>query len=207
MSAAGKHNYAIMRMWFQQSCWSLKEESHYLTTTEENQLSPLSFLWGLQRNNTPSSGGVVQVYSPQNNEPVVLSSVARRSPGRLQRQLWWDPGIRARTREGGAQQRGFIGEQCEVTECSGPVCCGNLWIPAHPHLLPPIFSDSRKGQSDRAAICNADHVQEKEARNQWSCINLLTANVLYILILDPFPTIFWTNSIVLLDSTFLALLY
>lgn len=29
--------------------------------------------------------------------------------------------------------------------------------------------------------------KEKGSQNQWSCINLLTANVLYILILDPLP--------------------
>lgn len=35
--------------------------------------------------------------------------------------------------------------------------------------------------------------RKKEAGNQWSCINLLTANVLHILILDPFPAIPQTN--------------
>lgn len=44
-----------------------------------------------------------------NNEPVVLSSVVKGSPGRLERQLWWDPGTRARTQGGGVQQRGFLG--------------------------------------------------------------------------------------------------
>lgn len=41
--------------------------------------------------------------------------------------------------------------------------------------------------------------KEKEARNQWSCINLLTANVLDILILDPFPR---QTAIVPLGPTF-----
>lgn len=59
---------------------------------------------GLVRgDNTPRSSGVVQASSLQNNEPVVLSSVVKRSPGRLERQLWWDPGTRARTRGGGVQ--------------------------------------------------------------------------------------------------------
>ncbi len=35
--------------------------------------------------------------------------------------------------------------------------------------------------------------RKKEAGNQWSCINLLTANVLHILILDPFPAAPQTN--------------
>lgn len=59
--------------------------------------------------NTPRSSRVVQASSLLNNEPVVLPSVLRRSPGRLERQLWWDPGTRNRT-----------GEE----ECSGGVSFG-----------------------------------------------------------------------------------
>lgn len=35
--------------------------------------------------------------------------------------------------------------------------------------------------------CPEGGKKEKGSQNQWSCINLLTANVLYILILDPLP--------------------
>lgn len=103
---------------------------------------------GLVRgDNTPRSSRVVQASSLQNNEPVVLSSVVKRSPGRLERQLWWDPGTRARTRGGGVQRRVFFffffREGCEFMESRRPVCCGISPTRSTPPP-PAIFSDSRK---------------------------------------------------------------
>lgn len=73
------------------------------------------------------------------------------------------------------------------------MCCGNPRS-SHPPSTLHSFLTPVKGQCDRTSICNADHVRkEKRSRNQWSCINLLTANVLHILILDPFPAIPQTN--------------
>lgn len=96
--------------------------------------------------NTPRRGRVVQASSLLNNEPVVLSSVVRRSPGRLQRQLWWDPGTRAGTQGGGVQQRVFfLGEGCEVMESRGPVCCGNPPISSsNPNPPPQSFLTPEK---------------------------------------------------------------
>lgn len=143
---------------------------------------------GLVRgDNTPRSSRVVQASSLQNNEPVVLSSVVKRSPGRLERQLWWDPGTRARTRGGGVQRRVFFffffREGCEFMESRRPVCCGNPRSPppAQPHLplqsfLTPEKRPMRQNCHLQCRSCPGG--RKKEAGNQWSCINLLTANVL-----------------------------
>lgn len=89
------------------------------------------------------------------------------------RQLWWDPGTRGRTLGGG-------------------VCCGNPWSPC----TPTIFSDSGKKANVTElpfAMQIVSRRKEKRTKNQWSCISLLTANVLHILILDPFPAVPQTN--------------
>lgn len=68
--------------------------------------------------------------------------------------------------------------------------------PDLPLSTPPIFSDSRKRpmrQNCHLQCRSCPGGRKKEAGNQWSCINLLTANVLHILILDPFPAIPQTN--------------
>lgn len=96
----------------------------------------------------------------------------------------------------------FLGRGGEVMSLEKGLC-----VVGTPDLpLSELFLTLEKGQCDRTAICNADHVQEegkkeKEARNQWSCINLLTANVLDILILDPFPR---QTAIVPLGPTFFS---
>lgn len=72
-----------------------------------------------------------------------------------------------------------------------------LWEPQISRLNPPpIFSDSRKRpmrQNCYLQCRSCPGGRKKEAGNQWSCINLLTANVLHILILDPFPAVPQTN--------------
>lgn len=63
-------------------------------------------------------------------------------------------------------------------------------------LHPPLFSDSRKRpmrQNLHLQCRSCPGGRKKRSRNQWSCINLLTANVLHILILDPFPAVPQTN--------------
>lgn len=94
---------------------------------------------GLVRgDNTPRSSRVVRASSVQNNEPVVLSSVERRSPGRPERQLWWDPGTRARTHGGGAQQREvFPGRGVRLWSLEGLCVVGTPDLPPPP--LPNLF--------------------------------------------------------------------
>lgn len=122
--------------------------------------------------NTPRSSRAVQASSLQNNGRVVLSSVVRRSPGRLGRQLCWDPGTRARTRGGGVQRRVFLffslsflpGRGVRVWSLEGLCVVGTPIYPLHPTSPPPnpqSFLTPKKGQCDRTAICNADHVQEE----------------------------------------------
>lgn len=149
--------------------------------------------------NAPRSSRAVQASSPQNNEPVVLSSGVRRSPGRLQRQLWWDPGTRARTQEGGAQLRVcffcvffFLGRVGRLWSVEGLCVVGT---PDLPRSIPPppsnlFWLQKRPKQQNCHLQCRScPWGRKKEVGNQWSCINLLTANVLHILILDPFPAV------------------
>lgn len=92
---------------------------------------------------------------------------------------------------------------CVVGTCESPL------KPPPPHPSNLFWLQKRpKRQSSHLQIrsCPAGK-KMREGRNQWSCINLLTANVLHILILDPFTTAFQTNSIVLLDPTYLVPLY
>lgn len=100
------------------------------TRLEHSPFRPRGLVRG---DNTPRSSRVVQASSRQNNEPVVLSSVVRRSPGRLERQLWWDPRTRAWTRGGGGGFFFFFREGCEVMECRGGCV---LW--EHPNPPPPL---------------------------------------------------------------------
>lgn len=110
----------------------------------------------VQGNNTPRSSGFVLASSGQNNEPVVLSSDVRRSPGRLVGQLWWDPGTRAQTHTGETFWRGGV----RFLSLEGVV--GTLDLLAHPSYQ--SFLTPAKGQGDRTAICNADHVQDRRKK-------------------------------------------
>lgn len=58
------------------------------------------------------------------------------------------------------QRRGFFwGEGgCEVMSLEGLCVVGTPDLPTQP---PQSFLTQKKGQSDRTAICNADHVQEE----------------------------------------------
>lgn len=81
---------------------------------------------------------------------------------------------------------------------------GRLWsveglcvvgTPDLPRSIPPppsnlFWLQKRPKQQNCHLQCRScPWGRKKEVGNQWSCINLLTANVLHILILDPFPAV------------------